>query len=108
MDKGILRNSKTTPVSRNNRMENFRPKSTVPFFCLQNAEILEEWVGLRPCRSALRVDRERKLLGAEWKPMWIVNNYGQGPLGVAVSWGCAVSACELVQEILTADSRSKL
>jgi D-amino-acid oxidase len=50
---------------------------------LRDARVLEEPVGLRPARPAVRVEEER--LGATR----VVHNYGHGGTGVGLSWGCA-------------------
>ena len=58
---------------------------------LSGAVVLEEKVGLRPGRDAVRVEVER-FGGAK-----IVHNYGHGSCGVALSWGCATAAAELAR-----------
>ena len=58
---------------------------------LSGAVVLEEKVGLRPGRDAVRVEVER-FGGAK-----IVHNYGHGSCGVARSWGCATAAAELAR-----------
>lgn len=50
---------------------------------LQGAKIIEHRVGLRPTRSAVRLETEP--LGSSQ----CVHNYGHGGSGVALSWGCA-------------------
>jgi D-amino-acid oxidase len=50
---------------------------------LAGAEVIEHRVGLRPGRSAIRLERE-VLNGST-----IVHNYGHGGVGVTLSWGCA-------------------
>ena len=50
---------------------------------LANAGILSHAVGLRPGRSEVRLDNERRPGGV------IIHNYGHGGAGVTVSWGCA-------------------
>jgi D-amino-acid oxidase len=57
---------------------------------LADAVVLEHRVGLRPGRSAVRLEREvvnRSI---------VVHNYGHGSLGVTLSWGCARDAAALV------------
>jgi D-amino-acid oxidase len=51
---------------------------------LQNAPVLEHLVGLRPGRSAIRLEAET-LPGGQT----VIHNYGHGGAGVTVSWGCA-------------------
>jgi D-amino-acid oxidase len=57
-------------------------------------EVRSVAVGLRPGRTAVRVERE--LLGG--RP--IVHDYGHGGCGVTLSWPCAEDACRLVTEAL--------
>ncbi|GAA0513599.1 amino acid oxidase [Saccharopolyspora subtropica] len=57
---------------------------------LGEAEVLAELVGLRPGRDSVRVGVEH-FEGAR-----IIHNYGHGGCGVALSWGCAYEAADLV------------
>lgn len=50
---------------------------------LRGARVIEHRVGLRPARSAVRLEEEP--LG----PSRCFHNYGHGGNGVALSWGCA-------------------
>jgi D-amino-acid oxidase len=50
---------------------------------LANAAVLSHAVGLRPGRSEVRLETERRPGGI------IVHNYGHGGGGVTLSWGCA-------------------
>jgi D-amino-acid oxidase len=54
------------------------------------AEILEERVGFRPARPAVRLEAE------EHRDARLVHNYGHASVGVTLSWGCAEEAAELV------------
>jgi D-amino-acid oxidase len=56
---------------------------------LNDAEVIEVETGLRPGRSAVRVEAER--LGTAT----VVHNYGHGGNGVSMSWGCAREVVEL-------------
>lgn len=47
-------------------------------------------VGLRPGRSAVRVEAERLDAG------WVVHNYGHGGSGYVLSWGCAATVAGIV------------
>lgn len=60
---------------------------------LHDAEVLDVITGLRPDRSAVRVEVEP--LGSAW----CVHNYGHGGNGVSLSWGCARAATELAVEL---------
>ncbi|XP_060062726.1 D-aspartate oxidase-like [Ylistrum balloti] len=66
---------------------------------LQGAKIVDEWVGLRPTRYPLRLEKETlRLPQGEMK---IVHNYGHGASGVTLSWGTAVEAAQLVKDSIT-------
>ncbi|MEM7575092.1 MAG: FAD-dependent oxidoreductase [Bacteroidota bacterium] len=51
-------------------------------------EILETYVGLRPARPSVRLEREP---GTK-----IIHNYGHGGSGYTISWGCAEEVVRLV------------
>ncbi|MFE0170752.1 FAD-dependent oxidoreductase [Streptomyces sp. NPDC059002] len=53
------------------------------------ARVIEHRVGLRPGRSAVRLERETAGGGV------LVHNYGHGGAGVTVAWGCAQEAARL-------------
>ena len=57
---------------------------------LRGAEVIEHSVGLRPARSAPRM--ELVSVGSSR----IVHNYGHGGSGVTFSWGCAADAVQLL------------
>jgi D-amino-acid oxidase len=57
-------------------------------------EVLSVAVGLRPGRTAIRLERE--LL--DGRP--VVHDYGHGGCGVTLSWPCAEDVCALVTEAL--------
>jgi len=57
-------------------------------------EILSVAVGLRPGRTAIRLERE---LVDGWP---LVHDYGHGGCGVTLSWPCAEDVCALVTEAL--------
>jgi D-amino-acid oxidase len=57
---------------------------------LHEAELVEVETGLRPGRSAVRVEAEA--LGSAT----VVHNYGHGGNGVSLSWGCAREVTQLV------------
>jgi len=67
---------------------------------LHNARILGHRVGLRPARTAVRLEAVHQKTvhpetGREGE-VTIVHNYGHGGAGVTLSWGCAEDAAELV------------
>ncbi|WP_170285632.1 NAD(P)/FAD-dependent oxidoreductase [Microbacterium rhizomatis] len=60
---------------------------------LDDATVLGRAVGLRPVRPTVRVERER--IGETD----VVHCYGHGGAGYALSWGTAVAAADLVEQI---------
>ena len=58
---------------------------------LSAPDIIEDRVGLRPGRPAVRVEAERQ------DGTLIVHNYGHGGAGFTLSWGCAEMVAELVE-----------
>lgn len=56
---------------------------------LRDADVLDVVTGLRPARSAVRVEAEQ--LG----DVRCVHNYGHGGNGVSLSWGCAREVADL-------------
>jgi D-amino-acid oxidase len=77
----------TTPDPAVERAILARASELVP--ALRDAPILSRAVGLRPGRSAVRLERED--LGGRT----IVHCYGHGGAGVTLSWGCAAEAAAL-------------
>jgi D-amino-acid oxidase len=59
---------------------------------LKGAAVLTNQVGLRPGRSAIRLDDEQRD-GTRW-----IHNYGHGGMGVTLSWGCAREVVTLVDQ----------
>lgn len=64
---------------------------------LKKAEIVSEWVGLRPGRSTPRLEQESLVI--QGKTLEIIHNYGHGGSGVTLFWGCAKEVVEKVQEL---------
>jgi glycine/D-amino acid oxidase-like deaminating enzyme len=65
---------------------------------LKNAEIVREWVGLRPTRNALRVEKELRQFDSG--SLRLVHNYGHGAEGISLSWGTGTHAAQLVAEFI--------
>ncbi len=65
---------------------------------LSKANVLSEWVGLRPSRRNPRVERELAQLQGRRVP--VVHNYGHGGWGVTLAWGTALDALGLVRQCL--------
>jgi D-amino-acid oxidase len=59
---------------------------------LAGARVLGHRVGVRPGRSAVRVEPERRGAGV------VVHCYGHGGAGVTLSWGCAAEVARLCLE----------
>lgn len=56
----------------------------------KNVKIIEEYVGLRPCRKSVRLESE------DFSGKTVIHNYGHGGAGFTLSWGCAQDVVELV------------
>lgn len=65
---------------------------------LKHAPVITKWVGLRPHRTSVRMETEVIEVGKH--VLWVVHNTGHGGDGVALSWGSAVAAASLVDQIL--------
>ncbi|XP_033753953.1 D-aspartate oxidase-like [Pecten maximus] len=73
---------------------------------LKGAEIIGDWVGLRPMRVPVRLEKEALRLPEGI--LNVVHNYGHGSNGVALSWGTAVEATEMVKDLVSKIPPSKL
>ncbi|HKZ20021.1 MAG TPA: FAD-dependent oxidoreductase [Acidimicrobiia bacterium] len=62
---------------------------------LEEAEVIESRVGIRPGRSEVRLESERL---ADDRP--VIHNYGHGGQGFLLSWGCADEVLSLVQTVV--------
>ncbi|XP_056152118.1 D-aspartate oxidase [Lampris incognitus] len=65
---------------------------------LKEAEVVGEWVGLRPSRRNPRVEKEMVQMNGRSVP--VVHNYGHGGCGVTLAWGTALDALGLVRQCL--------
>mmetsp|Transcript_2223 Transcript_2223/g.5901 ORF Transcript_2223/g.5901 Transcript_2223/m.5901 type:complete len:426 (-) Transcript_2223:578-1855(-) len=65
---------------------------------LRHAQVVEDWVGLRPGRPSVRVQMEAA--GMATGGMSVVHNYGHGGAGLTLAWGCAGDVVELVRGAL--------
>ena len=65
---------------------------------LNDVEVLDSWVGVRPMRKGgVRLEKE----GEKESGPVIIHCYGHGGDGVSLSWGCAEEVGTLVQESLS-------
>jgi len=71
------------------------------------AKQVREWVGLRPGRKSVRLEKETIPLASG--RLRVVHNYGHGGAGLTLAWGCAGHAVRLASEMLEEGSaRSRL
>nr|XP_053637782.1 D-aspartate oxidase-like isoform X2 [Cherax quadricarinatus] len=63
-------------------------------------QVIREWVGLRPYRPVVRVERELMTFPSG-RTLQVVHNYGHGSYGVMSAPGTSMQAVSLVQEILS-------
>lgn len=59
---------------------------------LKGAEVVAVKVGLRPCRTSVRLEAAPRT-----SDKLLIHNYGHGGAGVTVSWGCADEVVQLVR-----------
>jgi len=70
-----------------------RARQVMP--ALQEMEVLEHLVGLRPARHLVRLERE---LVPGLPP--ILHNYGHGGSGFTLSWGCAIEVMQMANQLV--------
>lgn len=67
---------------------------------LKNAKVVGEYVGLRPGRDPVRIDKEERTIPGSDKWLPIIHNYGHGGSGITLCWGCANDTVELLQQVV--------
>nr|XP_022342648.1 D-aspartate oxidase-like [Crassostrea virginica]XP_022342649.1 D-aspartate oxidase-like [Crassostrea virginica]XP_022342650.1 D-aspartate oxidase-like [Crassostrea virginica] len=70
---------------------------------LKGAEVSSTWVGLRPIRSPLRIEKE--VIRDKATKLTVVHNYGHCSDGIALSWGTALEAASIVKGCLQSQSK---
>lgn len=78
-----------------------RCTSLVP--SLASAPLVRQWVGLRPHRDPVRVEKE--VVHVNHQTMKMVHNYGHGGYGVTTAPGTALYAVKLVKEFFAGNSK---
>ncbi|KAM4041064.1 D-aspartate oxidase isoform 1-T1 [Anomaloglossus baeobatrachus] len=67
-----------------------------PSLC--GVSVIQEKVGLRPTRSALRIEKDILIKNGQQLP--VIHNYGHGGGGFSIHWGTAKKASKLLQELI--------
>lgn len=89
----------TTPKPEDSRAILERCSAVVP--SLASAEVVDEWVGLRPGRETVRVELEEAYdIGRDGLRVPVIHNFGHGGSGLTLGWGCACDVAEMVSKLL--------
>lgn len=62
---------------------------------VSGGKIIKDWVGLRPGRHSVRLEREKN------SGIDIIHNYGHGGSGITIFWGCAMDVFDILLDIKT-------
>ena len=64
---------------------------------LAAAEVLGDWVGLRPGRTTIRLEAGR-VEAPSGAALPVIHNYGHGGSGLTLGWGCAGDVVQLAEQ----------
>ncbi|CAN7999854.1 unnamed protein product [Ixodes hexagonus] len=67
---------------------------------LKHAKVIGNFVGLRPGRDPLRIERENRALQDSKNTFPVIHNYGHGGSGVTLAWGCAGEVVRLLEDVI--------
>ena len=76
---------------------------------VSKAEIISEWVGMRPGRDEVRLELEM-IKCRKGRKIPVIHNYGHGANGITLSWGCGENVMELLEQYVqgSCNTMSKL
>ncbi|XP_055696389.1 D-aspartate oxidase [Lutzomyia longipalpis] len=74
---------------------------------LKDAKVVKKWVGLRPARDNIRLEKV-EFVAQDGTKVPLIHNYGHGGSGVCLAWGCGKAVLQLAQEIFREEIKSKL
>ncbi|KAH9503465.1 hypothetical protein Btru_068004 [Bulinus truncatus] len=74
---------------------------------LKSAQVLGDWVGLRPGRERVRFEMETLDCGNKGK-LTVLHNYGHGGHGITLGWGSGVGAAQVVKDVVTSSKITQL
>ncbi|KAL7297359.1 hypothetical protein TKK_0009749 [Trichogramma kaykai] len=73
---------------------------------INKCQELTHWVGLRPVRKEVRLEKET-VSYSDSKNLTIIHNYGHGGSGVTLCWGCAMDVVQILQQYCEIKNLSK-
>ncbi|KAL1445261.1 hypothetical protein MTO96_045115, partial [Rhipicephalus appendiculatus] len=68
---------------------------------LKNAKVIGHFVGLRPGRNPVRIEREDLTFNHGVGKVPVIHNYGHGGSGITIAWGCAGDVVRLVRDSIS-------